>query len=204
MEDTRPGGNPLVSCHSGSSNNSRHYEQDTKGCGEDASPRLRGNSERAGRARGGRPWESVAAKSATIKESLRHDTSRLLKNSRRSRCQRHGPGCKASRRRRYLGASSRSDNTADGAVPRQPIRAQGVGGHLLCCGSSEMSLHHGEQYAEEALQSLVETMVHLPPEIVISNVIADVNRHLEDEHQADDMTILIASVGDMLPTSWNF
>ena len=67
--------------------------------------------------------------------------SRLLKNSRRSRCQRHGPGCKASRRRRYLGASSRSDNTADGAVPRQPIRAQGVGGHLLCCGSSTMAPH---------------------------------------------------------------
>ena len=47
-------------------------------------------------------------------------SSRLLKNSRRSRCQRHGPGCKASRRRRCLSASSRSDNTADGAVPRQP------------------------------------------------------------------------------------
>ncbi len=74
---------------------------------------------------------------------MRHSghTSRLLKNSRRSRCLRHGPGCKASRRRRCPSASSRSDNIAVGAVPRQPIRAQGVGGHLLCCGSSTMAPH---------------------------------------------------------------
>jgi hypothetical protein len=55
------------------------------------------------------------------------EPSRLLKNSRRSRCLRHGPGCKASRRRRCLCASSRSDNTAGGAVPRQPRGRKGLG-----------------------------------------------------------------------------
>ena len=54
-------------------------------------------------------------------------SSGLLKNSRRSRCQRHGSGCKASRRRRCLSTSSRSDNTAGGAVPRQPSGRKGLG-----------------------------------------------------------------------------
>ena len=52
---------------------------------------------------------------------------RLLRNSHRSYCERHGPGCKASRRRRCLSASSRSDNTAGGAVPPQPGGRKGLG-----------------------------------------------------------------------------
>ena len=51
---------------------------------------------------------------------MSREARRLLKNSRRSRCLRHGRGCKASRRRRCLCTSSRSDNTAGGVVPRQP------------------------------------------------------------------------------------
>ena len=53
--------------------------------------------------------------------------SGLLKNSRRPRCQRHGPGCKAPRRRRCRSTSSRSGNTAGGAVPRQPFGRKGLG-----------------------------------------------------------------------------
>ena len=52
--------------------------------------------------------------------------SRLLKNPRRSRCPRRGPRCKAARRRRCGPPSSRSDNAADGAAPRQPFGRKGL------------------------------------------------------------------------------
>ena len=48
------------------------------------------------------PFVSCKGLQVLLSEPLLQDTSRLLKNSRRSRCQRHGPGCKAPRRRRCL------------------------------------------------------------------------------------------------------
>ena len=101
-----------------------------------------------------------------IEGDCHEDSSRLPKNSRRSRCLRHGPGCKASRRRRCLCTSSRSDNTAGGAVPRQPIRAQGIGDHLLCCGSSTMAPHrHPHRASHMAPQASCArpTRVSQPP-----------------------------------------
>ena len=70
-------------------------------------------------------------------------------------------------------------------------------------GITEAVNPHGEQYGEEALQSLVRTLVDLPPDQVMAKVIEDVRNHAGGEQQADDMTLLIASLGDGQPTTWN-
>lgn len=65
---------------------------------------------------------------------------------------------------------------------------------LFTDGVTEATNPEHEDYGEEALQTLVQNALNLPPEKIMNLIIRDVRRHAGGAQQADDITLIVASV----------
>jgi sigma-B regulation protein RsbU (phosphoserine phosphatase) len=66
---------------------------------------------------------------------------------------------------------------------------------LFTDGVTEAMNLEQEDYGEEALQSLVGSALDLTPQEIMDLIIRDVHRHASGAQQADDITLIVASVG---------
>jgi PAS domain S-box-containing protein len=58
-------------------------------------------------------------------------------------------------------------------------------------GVSEAMNGNGEEYGEEKLKNIIEHNCHLPPDVLGMKIVSEVNLHIRNTPQSDDMTLIM-------------